>query len=548
MSAGSPASRARAAARLAHELLMLEQGGEARALAEEVESALGPIDASAEARRTLAKVHEVHAQTLVATSTAEARRHVQRGLAMLGAAAGPEADNQRAWLWMEACTPFGIDATAIQTLEEMAHNPALKPPVRVWIGIRTAELLKRRGDLRRAVLRLEAAATVTTLDANSGRVIFHARGRAARLAGHLARAEALHDEARELFGSGRARPPTADLEHAICAQLRGALDRARALLRPLHEDADAAPAVQRLWLDLDLDEGRVEPALRGFEALLDRAAAARHDKTLHDTARSYVDALVHAHEAEALAPADLATADALLTVAKTVAVALGGEDFPWYRVLFGGLQGELRGLREGGVNGEGVALLEAAFRLAAAEWPDAAPPQARALVHALLACGGLDVAGRVLDEAMPLAIGQRHLRELARLAAARVALLVRTGEPPSTVRVALGEMRLVLDETDAPRLTADTLFDLARLLPDASVDPDPVQLLEEAAALYAEMPIPAQQARCFEAIGDVLHARGARKNAVLRYRAALSLLTLHGLGLRIPLLRRKSGLASPTVS
>ncbi len=524
---------------------MQEQGGEARAVAEEVEGVLAPADTTAEERRALAKVHEVHAQTLVATSCVEARRHVQLGLAILGKGPGPEAENQRAWLWMEACTPLGIDADAVRTLDEMAAAPGLKPPVLVWIGIRTAELLKRRGDLRRARLRLEAAATVTTLDANSGRVIFHSRGRAARLAGRLTEAEALHEEACALFGPGPARLVTAEMERATCAQLRGDLERARAVLRPLHEASNVAAPAQRLWLDLDLEEGRVEPALRGLEALLDRATAAKHDKSLYETARAYVDALTRAHEAEALSPADLATADGLLAVATSTAVTIAGDEFPWYRVLFGGLQGELNALRDGGQHGDGVPLLESAWRLAVAEWPDAAPPHARALVHALLACGRIDDAGRVLDEAIPAAIAQRHLGELSRLAAARVALLVRLGEPASVVGVAIGEMRLVLDETDAPRLTADTLLELARLLPDASREPDPVKLVDEAAALYAEMPIPARQARCLEAQGDIFRARGQRKHASMRHHAALSLLSAQGLGLRIPLLRRKAGVAPP---
>src|SRR5690242_7315809 len=81
--AATPAARAKAGARLAHELLMHEQGSAALALVEDLESALTPVETTSEVRRALAKVHEVHAQSLVATRTVEARRHVQTGLGIL---------------------------------------------------------------------------------------------------------------------------------------------------------------------------------------------------------------------------------------------------------------------------------------------------------------------------------------------------------------------------------------------------------------------------------------------------------------------------------
>ncbi|MFO0588324.1 MAG: hypothetical protein U0441_12320 [Polyangiaceae bacterium] len=508
----------------------------------EAEGAIPPLDTTTEEKRALAKVHEIHAQTHVATSAVEAQRHVKLGLAFLGSAADPEAQNLRAWLWMEAGSPFGIDAEAVRTLERLAETPGLKPPVLVWIGIRAAEQMARRGDLRRAAVRLESAATVTTLDANGGRVIFHARSRVARLAGRFDEAAHLHDEAIALFGPSPA--PSSEEDRARLARLRGDIEDARDILRPLREAPDAPASVERLWLDLELDLGRVKVALQGLETALDRAAAAKHDKTLYDTARAYVEALTRAHEAEALGPTDLATADGLLAVAKSAAVAIARDEVPWYRVLFGGLAADLRMLPDAGLRGDAATMLEVEWRKAVAEWPEAAPPLSRALVHALMARGRTLDAVRTLDDAIPDAIAQRHLRELARLAAARVALLVRTMEPESTVCAALDEMRLVLDEADAPRLRADTLLELAKLLPDASTQPDPVRLLEEATELYGDMPMPAMQARGLEMLGDLFRARGARRHAAMRYLAAHSLLAKHDLQLRIPLLRRKSGITA----
>lgn len=67
-------------------------------MAEEVENVLAPAETTAEERRALAKVHEVHAQTLVATSVRGGAPPRAAGLAILGKGPGPEAENQRAWL------------------------------------------------------------------------------------------------------------------------------------------------------------------------------------------------------------------------------------------------------------------------------------------------------------------------------------------------------------------------------------------------------------------------------------------------------------------
>jgi hypothetical protein len=97
-----------------------------------------------------------------------------------------------------------------------------------------------------------------------------------------------------------------------------------------------------------------------------------------------------------------------------------------------------------------------------------------------------------------------------------------------------------LDETGAPRIAAEALLELALLLPPTGTHPDPLALLDEAAALFADMPIPEREARCIEAMGDVLAARGdpASRN---RYIEAKATYERFGLGLRVPLLARKIG-------
>jgi hypothetical protein len=192
---------------------------------------------------------------------------------------------------------------------------------------------------------------------------------------------------------------------------------------------------------------------------------------------------------------------------------------------------------------EAASLLEAAWSAASSEWEEAAPERARALVHVLLAAGRTGDAARILDVAIPDAAAQGQLRELARLLAARVALLVATRAGADLRRDTLAGLRRVLDETGAARIAADTLLELALLLPANGPDrvPDPLALLDEAADLYAGMPIPAGHARCLEAAGDVLAARNSPAEAARRHGDALAILSRHGLGLRVPLLRRKAG-------
>lgn len=553
--ASTPAARARAAARLAHEMLMHDQAEDAAiALVEETEEALTPVEMTVEVRRALAKVHEVHAQSLIGTRTVEARRHVETGLALLGEEQGPEVDHERAWLWMEACEPQGIDAAAVAALQEIAARTALKPPVLVWIGIRAAELCKLRGDLARAVQKLDEAAAVTSLDRNSERVILDARGRAARLAGRLDEAETHHRAANAVFRTIASGPAPGELELAICAQLRA--DRAAALERAhaLFADPHLGPPARRVSLECDLEQGRVASALVGLRSMVEEAIAARHDKPLHDQARAYVGALALASEAGALAEGDVRMADAILGSAEAVAGAMAGDDRPWYRVLFPAMHGEALALSEA-LADQGVVTMRGAYRRAMNEWPDAAPRVGRALVSALLSIGAkrgtpteIDEALAVTDELLPVARSQRDLRSAAPLLAARVAGLARKGKNESAIRAEMKAFRDLLAESGAPRIAAEALLDLGRWLPARSAVPDPVALLDEAATLFARMPIPARQARCIEAAGDVLAARGGAAAADARYAEAEGLLARHDLGLALPALAAKRGRSIPTSS
>jgi hypothetical protein len=344
---------------------------------------------------------------------------------------------------------------------------------------------------------------------------------------------------RERAGTGTFYPA---FSLATCARLQGELDVARHILAEIAAQPETI-AVEHLnaWRELSkitIMEGDVPHALSALRALLHAAASSRDDGRLYDTSVTYISSLRDAHEADRLTPTDLTDADAEIDVAEDVALSIARDDPPWYTILFPGLRAELLSLLPDRLP-EAITLATDALERARTLWPDAAPMHARMLVAHLVRAARLDEARAALALAIPEADAQRHLRELARLRALEVAVLVRTASPVPAIDAAVRALRATLDETDAPRIAADTLLELAQLLPPASSHPDPLALLDEAGELFAEMPIPEREARTLEATGDVLAARGDA-TAQRRYLEAKALCERYGLGLRVPLLTRKS--------
>ena len=112
------------------------------------------------------------------------------------------------------------------------------------------------------------------------------------------------------------------------------------------------------------------------------------------------------------------------------------------------------------------------------------------------------------------------LPETGRLLADRLLALIQRDETPSIIEPAVAALREALAATDSHRITAETLRDLALRLPPAATTPDPLALAEEALALFVAMPMPGEEARCLEIMGDVLLARGRPEEAWPRYLTA----------------------------
>lgn len=147
----------------------------------------------------------------------------------------------------------------------------------------------------------------------------------------------------------------------------------------------------------------------------------------------------------------------------------------------------------------------------------------------------------VIEHVTPRMIEERFLEELARVQAAKIACLAHIETPASDIDAVGTALRATFAEIDAPRITADTLLYLGQILPPEKGPPDGIPLLEEARDMFADMPIVAKEARCLEAMGDVLSARGEPEEARPHYRAARDVLERHGLSLRLPLLGKKLG-------
>jgi hypothetical protein len=396
-----------------------------------------------------------------------------------------------------------------------------------------------RGEARRARSLMRGATALTSSTWNCS--LMELSAQVSLLSGDLSRAEEEARRSYELRIMTELTTYAPDILRATCSRLRGELQVARRiyndilartpdLIFPIRSANDLA--------DLDVEEGALTRGLAGFRTVLQKSASSARDGHLYDTFASYVTCLRAAHEAARLSPRDLTDADTELAVAEDISLSLSGADPPWYSILFPGLRAEILSLRPERLD-EAVTLAGAALDRARALWPDAVPLHARMHAAHLLRAGRLDQARAALAVAEPEAAAQRHLRELARLQALAVVVLVRGAASASEIDAKMASLRATLDETGAPRIAADTLLELALLLPPSSRRPDPLALLDEAHALFLEMPIVAQEARCLEAMGDVLAARGQQGDARRRYLAAKAVYARHGLGLRLPLLSAK---------
>lgn len=542
MFARSPLERAEAAAFLADALGRHGRGDEARRIALEALTAVSSEShQSEEVRVTRALLYQMLAKTRDGT-LAQPWRWAQAGLAYVNHLDSTESRGRRLALFSEMPSPFGVDDSAalraLADLRSVGARPALRNLV---LGHAALSCAVRR-DLRRASELLHDALKIPWLSPHNEAATHIFLGYVDISAGRISAAEERYrSSAAFMAKTGAATSNLAGLL-AECFHTKGEYEAAKRVFLDIVANAAvhaddrfrAAVALAHIYTG----EGDVARGLADLRGLLRSAASSSRDGHLYVACFFYVECLRNAHEAGRVSPTDLADADADIDIAEDVALSIADDNPPWYTILYPGLRAELLALRPDRLD-EAIDLATLALNRARSRWTDAAPMLARALINHLIRAGRLDEARVALATAEPEAIANRHLHELARLRALSVTVLARSDAPAPAIDEKLASLRATLDETGAPRVAAETLLELAHLLPPASRRPDPLDLLDEAHALFLEMPIPMQEARCLEAMGDVLAARGDSAAARHRYLAAHGTYERYGLGLRLPLLKSK---------
>lgn len=543
--ARTPLERAEAGRRLASELRIRDATDDAlRILAEALATLPASEISTDEGAAEAALLHWETAAVLdYEARLVESRRHIADGLAVLQRVRGPAAIETRLALSAWLASPLGPDHRAVLNALEEARTSAVGNGIRTSLLFFAAESHTARGDLRAATTLLREALAVPGLRPHGRAVVRRDQGRLAMRVGKLAEVEPLLREAASLWDAMGNGNESAVREIANQYALQGETTMARRMLESLAGVTGRSSRVVQLRARGDLhalmvDCGAVREGLSGLQVTLGQAMSSRRDGTLYDLASTYAGCLVAAHEAGHLAPADLLEADGTLLDAQSVSCTLSGDDPPWYHALYPLLRGRLLSLLPDRAN-EAIEMTRTALALCEHRWRDAAPLCARTLAEHLAKAGRFEESLSVVERATPQLVQERFLEELARARATKLACLAHLGAPASETDATMTALRATFGEMDAPRITAGTLLGLGLLLPTTEAPVDALPLLEEAQELFAEMPIVALEARCLEAAGDVLRARGDLDTACGRYRAALGILERHDLGLRVPLLAKK---------
>jgi hypothetical protein len=291
--------------------------------------------------------------------------------------------------------------------------------------------------------------------------------------------------------------------------------------------------------DVELEQGSIVDCLAIYRDLIGQHESQGADEFVMNDASDMVSIIERAYDSEQAIQVEIGARRSELERVETFIMALSGPDGPsWYPIQLLTLRARLLTLTSE-TRPQAIDLARQARDLARTVYPDLLPQTGRTLADLLLQAHLPADALSAVADAEPYAAENGFLEERARLLSARLLAHVQLGVPPATLDSDLTALRDALAATDSPRITAETLRDLAKRLPPTCTHPDPLVLAEEALDLFVPMPMPAQEARCLEIMGDALLARGNPAEAKRRYLTARARLERYGLGLRLPLLSRK---------
>ena len=396
------------------------------------------------------------------------------------------------------------------------------------------------GDLRRARELSEELRSINHHNSINAALGAFSQGGIEMSAGNLVLAEAEYREAMDITcrAGGHLWPAAFNLVE--CALLAGELNKAerRAREGSVRAGTDVTfllPARARLAMT----RGDISACLGLLRSMRTEAVTRKSDGSMLEMCKYMITSMVSMHAAERLDPRELEDARAELDAVRDAIQVIAGADGPlWYPIQLLTLRARLLAVTPAMLN-QAVDSSRQALDKARSTYPDLIPECGSLLGEHLIQTGRIDDALVTLDEAEEEAEARGFLKELARIRSARVCALVLKGETSAAIEPHVAALRESLAATDSPRITAETLRDLALKLPPLSATPDPLSLAEEAHGLFVAMPMPDEESLCLEAMGDILLARGRAPEAKRRYVTARARLERHGLGLRLPLLSRK---------
>jgi tetratricopeptide (TPR) repeat protein len=543
--AETPVNRAYAASLLAQELLRHNAKIEAQEVLKSAltESSLENDDSE---ERRIARADLWGARSHIEEGGVARFRLVARGLGELEGINSLDAQMIRIELLIRVTSPLGVHRRAIlKALEELELVSSVVPTLIAgsWaVYLQFARMCMAFGTLKQARSALHKAFSLpagSTLDLSQ---LLLWQAKLEFEAGNTERAYSMfHSVAKSGANSGS---DTFDctVSTTKCLIDLGEFETARkmldaAMVHPKISKAHAYEARAQLAL-ISLITGHTHAAMLALRALLHDALNVNSDGNILIGASIESASFMLAHEANRTTASDFSETLADLNLAESVACSIAGDDPPWYSILFPALRAELLALRPKTVE-EAISLVSTALERARSVFEDAVPHLARQLVHHLLQAGHLERARDALPALIDEVASVHHLRELVRLRSYQIVAFVRLNAPMTDIDVAMKALRANFDEMDAPRIVADTLLELAEMLPSTFMHIDPYALADEAAALYAEMPYPFQESRALEVMGDVLEGRGKPDEALNCYRSSRGICEKFGFGLRMPRLARK---------
>jgi tetratricopeptide (TPR) repeat protein len=438
--------------------------------------------------------------------------------------------------------PRGIDRSMAEGALNLVRDYGLAPEVREQALRCMGAVAIDMGDCMRARKLLEESRSCARhVDVLSRASTIIDMGDLERVCGHLDAAENYYREGAAMIaaaGGGSSAAPIWGL--GGCSIDAGELDVAVRLIGEARASlAGETPERESLLLaGVAFARNDIEAAIARVAQALRAAEARTSDGSILTLCENLVAMLDAAQAAGNLTSELLGAGQRDLELAADLVLDISGpEGPPWYPCQLLALRAQLLVLTADTLP-QALDLLRQAVDRARDVCPDLLPVLARSLADHLFAAKPEEALALIAD-VEPYASQNGFLEEHARLLANRVLALVQRGDAASAIAPHLAALREALTATGSPRIAAETLRDLAIRLPPTASMPDPLALAEEAHPLFVAMPMPAEDARCLELMGDVLLARGRPDEAKRRFLNARARLTRYGLGLRVPLLDKK---------